>query len=76
MIAITDEGRYTVKCMEAVGEGQTGAFSWPKKEDVVQIWMESIISLLPEPTPLSRRHIGWNSTILDDIDRRFFISDE
>ena len=73
MIGKLNEDSFTVKCMEAAGTGDFGEFRWPHKDDIIQISAETIIDLLPDPIPLSQRHIGWNKSVIEHVDREFLM---
>ena len=64
MIGKPNEDSFTMKYMEAAGTGDFGEFRWPHKDDTTQISAETKIDLLPDPIPLSQRHIGWTNQLL------------
>ena len=59
---------FTIKCMEAAGSGDSGAFIWPKKEDIIAVGQEKLIKAIPDPIPVLQRHIGWSRALLEEID--------
>ena len=59
--------------MEAVDSGHSGAFIWPKKEDIIEVGQEKVIKVLPDPIPVSQRHIEWSRALLEENDKRFSI---
>ena len=72
MIDKNDEGpNFTIKCMEAVGSGDSGAFTWPRVDDIIDSAAYKIIQVLPDPVPVSSRYIGWPKTLLEQIDLKY-----
>ena len=59
--------------MEAAGTGDFREFRWPNRDDIIQITEETILERLPDPIPLSHRHIGWNKSIIEHLDNKFFM---
>ena len=58
--------------MEAIRSGDSGAFVWPKNDDIIDCQPEKIIQAIPDPIPVSNRHIGWSKELIDQIEAKFF----
>ena len=43
-----------VQCMKIVGQNR---FRWPLKDDIAEYELQEIISAIPEPLPVTTRHM-------------------
>ena len=57
-----------VKTMHSVGANR---FYWPMKDDVIWYTQESVVGLVPEPKPVTARHMKLMDSVWKELCSRF-----
>lgn len=60
-----------VKTMHKIGFGHNNSFFWPMKDDVIWYTKESVVGLVPEPTPVTSRHMKLADSVWEELCSRF-----
>ena len=61
---VDPEGCALVRTMSNIGKNK---FFWPMRDDVIWYRPEDVIRLVPEPQPVTKRHVMVESTIWKEI---------
>ena len=60
----TTKETVSVKCMQIVGENR---FKWPQNEDITEYELQEIMSAIPEPMPVTTRHVQIVPTVWKEL---------
>lgn len=60
----SDETEVKVKCMYKVGFNR---FLWPKRDDVIWYKMSDVLAVIPEPTPVTKRHLQVDPSVWENF---------
>lgn len=63
-----DDSDVKVKCMYNVGPNR---FLWPKRDDVIWYDVHDIVAVIPEPMPVTKRHLQVDPKVWGDIMMKF-----
>ena len=57
--------KLVVQCVQTVGQE---SFRWPLKDDIAEYELQEIISAIPEPLPVTTRHLRINQLVWMELD--------
>lgn len=61
---VDSDSSVLVKTMSRIGENR---FFWPQRDDIIWYRMENVLGLVPEPQPITKRHMMLNASVWKQV---------